>query len=929
MTITEVLRGQLGTTELNLTTDGTIITFFNQIPQKTKINAKIGKVFNKGFTSGLGPPGDNYGTSHIFGTNTNTEFLDFVKNVNKETYNQVGDSKATYLFGNLPKTYQSFYNPQFINEDVLHRDYLDIDLGGQTNLTPTDITERFNQIAQEPTDKRYNFSFNAVSNGVIIPGTAEMSVPTNKTFFPIVGIPVTPEKGSATNTYPGFSEMPTNENMGDFFFKCKYANYEDNLGNTNTSTQIIIPRNGKYPAHLASEILAEGSPPNLNFPQPLLSDTEGGGSTVYYSQMAGCSDFSMNYNSNKNRFELKTHQIYTTYSNDTTTGQLATKVFYPYKREYYNNKDPTKPVGQRFQDRFGGINMECWSAPIIASGLNNPLSYVDDPYEINTITELNQIGRRFWNKLGFGDDQLINSRSSKLNNDGLLILNGTSGNKVDVSFSYIPNEVSSNALAFPQALTDTGFTPFSASSIGGINIGVDTGATPDVLFNIPNHAVSFNLPSTIGIPFDNDFVAATKSGSPVVFTPSTGTPNPDNTLNPGYNVAFTGEIEGMTALSLPVKTTHPYFLLFCKEFSGNNNFYTTFNKGALQGEAMATISRLYSSMDFYYSYQSPQAFFLKNDMTLSTITNRILNSDMSSPNTIGDNSSVIYQIIRQNPKPIPLPPTIQEQQDEYYQQQAELEETQRKIKQANGLVGVQNIINQITQAIVTPSDNENELINRILGNAESLNIGKMNSNQLKKEIASNPNMANILNDIQALQGQTPEFGTPPDSPPPLDVTGNFFTPEFSTPFETPGEITPEDTVNLPIGQSLDERRTFATNLTEALNQAKINESVLRAQVEPVTISMGGRGRPITTGFTPIELQELTPTAELSRREQILREPVRGIVGEGRRTLENARLELAQRISDKNTTLRGEDRVEQEAPETITPQIEGQIRSASK
>ena len=210
-----------------------------------------------------------------------------------------------------------------------------------------------------------------------------------------------------------------------------------------------------------------------------------------------------------------------------------------------------------------------------------------------------------------------------------------------------------------------------------------------------------------------------------------------------------------------------------------------------------------------------------------------------------------------------------------------------------------------------------------------MNISKMNPNQLKKEIASNPNMANILNDIQTLQGQTPEFGTPPDSPPPLEVTGNFSSSVFGTPFESPygtAGLTPEDNVNLPISQSIDERRTFASSLTEALNQAKINESVLRASVEPVTLSLGGRGRPITTGFTPIELSELTPTAELSGREQVLREPVRGIVGEGRKTLEKARLELAQRISDKNTSLRGTERVEQEAPETITPQIERQIQS---
>ena len=892
LTITEVLRGQLGTEELNLTTDNTIITFYSQITQKTKIKNLIGKVFNEGSTEN-DIENDNYGTCYLFGKNTNTEFLDFVKDVNKTTYTQVGNSKATYIFGNLPKTYQSFYNPVISNVDVLHRDYLDIDLGGQTNLTPSDITERFNIVAQSPTDKRINYSFDGLQNGDIVPGTANMSVPTNKTFFPIVGIPVTPQINSASNTYPGFSEMPINENMGDFYFKCKYANYIAANSNTITDTQIIIPRNGKYPANYAIGITDNPNPPNLNFPQPLLGDIAVG-SKIYYSQMVGCSDFSMNYNTNKNRFELKTHQIYTTYSNDTVTGQLATKIFYPYASDFYSSKDPNKPTGQTYQDRFGGINMECWSAPVIQSGLNDPLSYINDPYELNTIEDLNQVGRRFWNKLGFSDDQLINSKGSELDEKDLLVLKGTSGNKIDVSFSYVPNEISSNSLPFPQSLPGTTTTLYNITSYGGINLGADTHPTTAVLYDIPNHSVSFNLPSTIGLPFNDDFEARKNDG-----TPYSGTTNPDNTINPGYNIAFSGDIEGLTAVTLPVKTTSPYFLLFCKEFSGNNNFYTTFNKGSLQGEAMATISRLYSSMDFYYSYQSPQAFFLKNDMTLSTITNKILNSDMTSPITIGENSSVVYQIIRQNPRPIPLPPTITEQQNEYYQQQAELEETQRKIKQANGLVGVQNVINQITQAIVSPSDNENELINRILNNAQTLNINKMNPSQLKKEIATNPDMADILNDIQTLQGHTP--ATESSSPTSLDVTDSFFSSPSSN-FSTPGFATPEEIASRPINPD---------DLRDALGRAQIQESILRGRVEPVQMVTGGRPR--TLDFTPLELQDLTPTAELGQREQILQEPESNIVGEGGRLLRNARISLAQRISDRNRELRGEERIAQTLP----------------
>ena len=916
LTLTEVMRGQLGTQPMDVLAQDAILTFFNQIPQKTKITNKIGVGFNQGKTDSQGDLFAIYDISYLWGTNTNTEFLNFVESVNLLIYNRVGNSKATNIFTNVPKNYQSFYQPVGYDLEVLHRDYLDIDLGGQTNLTPSDITERFNSIAQQPTDKRINYSAGALNNGVIIPGTATTSIPTNKTFFPIVGIPVKPQNGTQTNTYPGFSEITSAEEskvMGDFYFKCIYSNYQSFNAGLTVTESIIIPRNGLYPPQFYKDMLTldpPTTPPVINYPQPLIDNLGEGDINCYYSQMMGCSDFSMNYNSNKNRFELKTHQVYTTYPGvgDTSGGQLATKIFYPYLRDFYGMIDQTKPVGMKFQDRFGGINMECWSSPILETGLNDPLSYINDPYDINNINDLNQVGRRFWNKLGFSNDQLMNSKGNTINSDGLQILNGTSGNKVDVSFSYVPNEISSNSLAFPSMVGS--YVPYSKTSFGGFDIGILPNTTPQQLVEIGNHSVSYNLPSTIGIPFDDDFSpAVTTGGTTPVTTPASGTVNPDNTINPGYNIAFSGEIEGLTAVTLPVKTVNPYFLLFCKEFSGNNNFYTTFNKGSLQGEAMATISRLYSSMDFYYSYQSPQAFFLKNDITLSTITNKILNSDMTSPITIGENSSVIYQIIRQNPKPIPLPPTIQQQQEEYYQQQEEMEETARKIKSANGLVGVQNVINQITQAIVTPSDNENELINRILGNAESLNIGKMSPKQLKKEIASNPNMANILNDIQTLQGQTPQFGSPA-SPPPLDFTGNFYSPQFGTPYETPyetpGGITPED--NLSFAVNPDELRA-------ALNQSKLEESLLQGNVEPIQTRIEGLGgRPKTLSFTPLELQGLTPTAELSRREQILQEPGTKIYGEGRKQLEKARLTLAQKISDKNQSLKGEDKIEQKLPE---------------
>ena len=918
-TFTKVLRGQYGTNINGFLPNQTIVTFFNPITQKNAVVAKIGKVYNindefETYQKSADGLGIVYGFTNIMSKQTNTEFLEQVKSLNNSFHPQNTHTKAINLFSGLENTYQIFYNYIETSDNILHRSYIDIDIGVQTNLSPSDIAERFNEIAQTPTDYRSNFSTRGDTEGLIIEGSKNMGFPSNATFMPICGLNVTPLNNSENNTYPGFTEEDIKVAGGSHFFKCRYSNFET-TGNFPTPLEKVLPimpRNGKWPAKYAHAVT--GNTPLLQFPKTVIDD---GNLSCKFSQMVGCSDFSLNYNTSLSRFELKTHQIYSTYSSKGGSGELATKMFHPYIKQYYSNVIANKPTGQKYQDRWGGINFECWSAPIIEFGLNDPLSIISDPYIIEDPNNLNQVGRRFWSKLGFTDTQLMTQKGISIV-DGLDVMNGSSGNKVDVSFSYVPGEISANSLPSPQVSVGTSdYKNYSSQSINGLELGSylsDTSENPiETFFQIDNYGVAYNLPSTIGIPFDNNFVALVPAVSPSVKpTPSTGDPNPDNVINPGYNISFSGAITGMTAELLPSKTSNPYFLLFCKEFAGNNNFYTTFNKGSLQGQAMATISRLYSSMDFYYSYQSPQAFYLKNDITISTITNKILNSDMTTPNTIGGNSCVVYQIIRQNPVPIPLAPTITEQQDEFFEQQAQLQLTASKMQQSNGLSGVQSVINQITQAIIHPSEDESELINKILGNAVNLNISKMSPSQLKQEIATNPNMADILNDIQTLQGITPEFGTPPDTPQ-LSVSDSFQTPSsiFGSAVSSLGP-TPD---NQEVDFTLDPEE-----LTRALNQAQMEEATMSGAVDSVTQRVG-QGRPKTIDFVPraAQVTELTPTAELSQREQILREGGSVIVGQGRKKLSNAQLHLAQKISNKSADLRGVPRTEQKIANYPTPQ----------
>lgn len=117
---------------------------------------------------------------------------------------------------------------------------------------------------------------------------------------------------------------------------------------------------------------------------------------------------------------------------------------------------------------------------------------------------------------------------------------------------------------------------------------------------------------------------------------------------------------GLRADLIPSKTDIGYFLIMSDlidkhEFIGSAN-------GGQPLNCIGILSKNYENNDFYFSFQSPVEFHIKNDKTISTITTRILTPDLKTPAGLDYASSIIYSIVRQNNVPEPDVPPISVQQ---------------------------------------------------------------------------------------------------------------------------------------------------------------------------------------------------------------------------------------------------------------------------
>ena len=341
-----------------------------------------------------------------------------------------------------------------------------------------------------------------------------------------------------------------------------------------------------------------------------------------------------------------------------TGGDMSATIYLPNPvgTDGYNYKAP--------HTRYGGINIINWcskdlpTTPYDATknfGVSNNYTLdaeIDEAiggvgaWYLNSNFNKDPIGNKFWNKLGYSDNQLFTNNVGHTldatSNEYIPL--GTTDILVDSAGSIItggePNEntVFGNEISNWDKNGDT-FEFKAGTRYGGFG-GLQFG----------NHNVGYGIPNTAGRPLsfypNHD---KSKINSDNKFYDFDSTYNPDREEHTGYT--YKTDTDLLTADNLPIKTEDSYFYIISDLVK--SDFYVS-NDNGFNANIIGILSKLNSGGDFIYQYQAPQQFYAKRDTVITTITTTILTSNFKVPLAIDPFSSVIYQIVRMQTTPQPL-----------------------------------------------------------------------------------------------------------------------------------------------------------------------------------------------------------------------------------------------------------------------------------
>jgi len=417
-------------------------------------------------------------------------------------------------------------------------------------------------------------------------------------------------------------------------------------------------------------------------------------SQTFGSMFVGTNNAQLAFNTNVNRFEWKfLHQPnYSIFNQDHTTGatsggNIIAKIWTERIRGYDN------------WDKYGGVNIINWSMPIIQFGqarsrrdvVNDPLTYKDP------------IGNAFMNKLGFSNTW-INANQGSTDYDDVSTYSyttcykplGTTSSDYDISQakpytqknpllllsnvgddarnSYLPPTTDAEKVAYlsvDNSLNSLGGMvapppPLSATSAnlsygGAVPYGNQQGtdATFDRSdFFIKNLGASlgYGFVNTMGTPPSVRYEANTGTGLQAVKVPTDL--NLDDVKFFSYDIEV--DSNSIQADELPKKTLIGYFLIM-SDIIDKHEFIGSANNGSPLN-CIGILSKNYENSDFYFSFQSPVEFYIKQDRTITSIKTEIMTPQLTNPSGLDTNSSIIYTIVRQNNVPEPDVPPIAIQQ---------------------------------------------------------------------------------------------------------------------------------------------------------------------------------------------------------------------------------------------------------------------------
>ena len=462
--------------------------------------------------------------------------------------------------------------------------------------------------------------------------------------------------------------------------------------------------------------------PQMYVPEPRIEPDPEGPDTIpdFYgydqmtpSQWIGTNTPTLLYNDQYSRFEWQYfHQ--STFSRQTPQNQSNASAFGNVIANVWVNGI----IGQENWDRVGGINIVNWCSPQYNFGDKGgaEVDYIDP------LTEEDEVGKAFMTKLGFTSSwRALNSGSTIFNEDLNTEANadntvanlsykplGTTRSDFNINQSisytsmsdqgmppqmnhqvYYPTQVyTPKAGGYPKDYGTehpAGYTTYYNIKGGSAYTGTggnqslnwmtgtnENGFTPKALGTLnPRGYLTTDKPVDSRTSADSGAMLAYRNGGTQNAPPDYSISS-DNTMIVQANLddikasyyQYQVGTSGLQAPELPTKNDVGYFFIM-SDLIDKHEFYGSANDGS-NLNAIAILSKNYTSNDFFFSFQSPVQFHIKADKTITQITQRILTPDLKAPIGIDNNSSIIYTIERPNPVPEPdVPPVFLQQAYDY------------------------------------------------------------------------------------------------------------------------------------------------------------------------------------------------------------------------------------------------------------------------
>ena len=480
---------------------------------------------------------------------------------------------------------------------------------------------------------------------------------------------------------PASGKHPVWIQNNDFFI--------NNLPTTDFYTTIGYEYGTNVPANTVRNFFTDA-----DFSKPPNTDPRGKWyefNQTFGSTFIGANNAQLSYNTDVSRFEWKFfHQPkYSDFSVDpnsgaTTGGQIVSRIWTENIQGYDN------------WDRYGGINVENWCIPIVSFGQFQSRREVEEAGK-RPLIDQDPIGKAFMNKLGFSA-QWITDHSGSTDYDDVANYSykksykplGTTASDYDVSEAKPYTQPSlmyslGQPTGFARNVNVTGVDLNSTN-----NIGKSIGAPPssnDLSTDTASYyyngaqpygtqkptgasAVSLTDPTIKSVGATSGYGLVSTTGTPQSVTyqaNNSGTatdPRVPTNLNLDDVKFFSYDIQtdsnALTADELPKKTIIGYFLIM-SDIIDKHEFLGSANNGSPLN-CIGILSKNYENNDFYFSFQSPVEFHIKQDRTITSIRTQILTPALADPAGLDYNSSIIYTILRPQSIPEPDVPPIAVQQ---------------------------------------------------------------------------------------------------------------------------------------------------------------------------------------------------------------------------------------------------------------------------